>query len=70
MRALTSAISEVRRRNDVVQSEGQGFALAVDAGELAHEQIRVKEEDDKRDFDDHSPEGLSRGGGVSGDMER
>jgi hypothetical protein len=38
-----------------VEREGQGLALAVNAGELAHEQVRVKEEDDKRDFDDHAP---------------
>ena len=62
---------EVRGRDDVVQGKGEGLALAVDARELAHEQIGIKEEDDKRDFDQSlARAGLSRGGGVSGDMER
>ena len=52
---------EIEGRHNVVEGEGEGFAIAVDAGEFAHKQVRVKEEDDKGDFDDHAPHGPETG---------
>ena len=42
---------EVAEREDVDESDGERFALASRAVELAHQQIRVEEEDDESDLD-------------------
>src|ERR1039457_5109584 len=43
---------EVLDGEDVVEGDGEGLAGAVDAVELAHQQVGIEEEDDERDLDD------------------
>jgi len=48
---------EIRAREYVDEGEGEGFAVGVGGGELAHEEIGIEEEDDERDLNDRPPEG-------------
>lgn len=35
---------------DVVQSDGEGFARAVGTAELSHQEVGIEKKDDERDF--------------------
>jgi len=41
---------EIRDRKDIAEGEGQSFSLTIGPVEFAHQEICIKEEDDKCDF--------------------
>src|ERR1017187_7758624 len=48
---------EVLDGEDVFEGDGEGLAGAVDAVELAHEQVGKEEEDDERNLDHRTADG-------------
>ena len=63
---------EVGKGEDVVEGVGEGLGVGVGAGELAHEEVRVEEEDDEGDLDDRFGDASEQrsGFGVVGHEER
>ena len=49
--------AKIRAGKNVVQGEGQGLSLSVSKREFAHQQIGIKQENNKADFDNCPEEG-------------
>jgi len=47
---------KIRDGKNVAQGEGQGLSLSVRQREFAHQQIGIKEEDDKRNLNQGAPD--------------
>ncbi|MGA3264993.1 MAG: hypothetical protein ABSC47_13230 [Terracidiphilus sp.] len=41
---------EIRDRKDIAEGEGQGFPVSIGHREFSHQEIGIKEKDDKRDL--------------------
>jgi hypothetical protein len=57
---------EVGDCEDVGEGDGEGFAVAIGAVELAHEEVGVEEEDDEGDLDERTQDVAAEARGLWG----